>query len=66
MPGYHLSAVNDLDDCPNPTCDARIESSGAVGEGDQEQGVCPTCGKTVRRRAGEPWMEATGPGADVS
>jgi hypothetical protein len=54
------------DDCPNPACDARIEASAAVGDGDQERAVCPSCGKVVHRRAGEPWMEATGPGADVS
>jgi hypothetical protein len=52
------------DDCPNPACDGRIEPSGSADE--QEQGVCPKCGTVVRRTGGQPWMEATGPGADVS
>lgn len=64
LPGYHSLAMAHPDDCPNPACDGRIEPSDSADE--QERGVCPKCGTVVRRTGGRPWMEATGPGADVS
>lgn len=66
-----LRGMRHPDDCPN--CGERVEAltsygigSGTPPDATQQATTCPNCQTKLRRNVGEPWREATGPGADVS
>jgi hypothetical protein len=61
-----------------PKCGESIAITHTIGSGHpsetgrslsdpiEEAATCSKCGTKLCRAAGQPWMEATGPGADVS